>query len=97
MCCGKLTHPFIPSPHFCEDMFLEGNQTCPRLRSGKRLKFLSVNLRPLFKEDVLFEGTNKSAEADSFLHRHYNFKKYALSFSVEENLHDYIEVLRLHD
>ena len=37
-----ITHPFIHSPHFREDMFLEGNHTCPRLRSGERLKFLNI-------------------------------------------------------
>ena len=30
-------HPFIPSPHFCEDMFLEGNH--------KRLNFLNIKYR----------------------------------------------------
>src|SRR3990167_2716169 len=35
-CSSKLTHPFIPSPHFREDMFLEGNHT--------RLKFLYIRI-----------------------------------------------------
>jgi len=44
--CGKLTHPFIPSPHFREDMFLEGNH--------KRLKFLKQAIRNVIQQEATY-------------------------------------------
>jgi len=46
------------------------------------------------KEQNAEDQTNKSADADSSLHRHYNFKKYAISFSVEKDLHVIVTVVK---
>jgi len=43
---ANLPTPYIPSPHFCEDIFVEGNH--------KSLKFLAIKRKGIPGDDPLF-------------------------------------------